>query len=420
MDAHWLDFIWYSAKTQINYIFSPPHFRRAFTKQKIPMNLEPLTNTDCRFFKGNMPCSPHKKEGVKCGDCPYYSRYIERILIIKRAADGDVLRTTSILKSIKIKYPNSYIIWLTEPSAFPLLESNPLVDRIIADPTTYIPMLFVEKFDWVINPDTDYKSCLLATLANAKRKSGFILKDSGVPSSLSVEAEEWLQLGIWDDKKKKNRKTYQQIVHEICDLPYQQSRPLLYLTEDEIEWAQKRLLQLGWVKNSQKKVIGINTGAGKRWKRKALDISIQEKLIQAIQSEYGNEVDIFLLGGPEEKERNRYLKSIFGNHIVDTGTENNIREFAAIVHHCDVVITGDSLALHIGVALEKFVIVFFGPTSASEIELYGNGQKIISDLPCQCCYLSDCNVRPACNERDYVPEILNSLAHYLKANKGKI
>lgn len=143
-------------------------------------------------------------------------------------------------------------------------------------------------------------------------------------------------------------------------MPYQQYRPLLSLKEDEIEWAQRRLFQLGWIKNSQKKVIGINTGAGKRWKRKALDISIQEKLLRMILRKYGNTVDLFLLGGPEERIKNKYLKSLFKDDIIDTGTENNLREFSAILYHCDVLITGDSLALHIGIALEKFVIVFFG------------------------------------------------------------
>jgi len=376
------------------------------------MNLK--INTDCRFFKGDMPCAPHKKEGVKCDNCFHYSKYDTRILIIKLAANGDVLRTTSILQSIKSKYPNSHITWLTELSASMLLQSNPFVDRVITDPSIYIPMLLVEKYHWVINPDTDHKSCLLATLTNAEKKSGFILGDSGVPLALSAEAKEWLQMGIWDDKKKGNQKTYQQILHEICSLPYQPHRPLLYLTEDEIDFAYRRLLQLGWIQNPEKTVIGINTGAGKRWKRKALSVSIQKRLIQMIRDKHGDEVDIFLLGGPEEKEQNKYLKSIFGDQIVDTGTDNTLREFSAIVHHCDVLITGDSLALHIGIALKKFVIVFFGPTSASEIDLYGYGKKIISNLPCQCCYLPDCNVQPACNEIDCTSEILDSLTHYIK------
>lgn len=170
------------------------------------------TNTDSRFFKGDIPCFPHKNKGIKCNDCSYYSKYENKILIIKRAAIGDVLRTTSILKSIKDKYPNCHITWITEPSAAPLLENNSLVDRVMSDFAEYIPMLFIEKFFWVINPDTDYKSCLLATLASAENKSGFILNQSGVVVPHSNAAEEWFQMGIWDDKKRKSKNILTDII----------------------------------------------------------------------------------------------------------------------------------------------------------------------------------------------------------------
>jgi len=42
---------------------------------------------------------------------------------------------------------------------------------------------------------------------------------------------------------------------------------------------------------------------------------------------------------------------------------------------CDVIVTSDSMALHVGVAMGIYVIALFGPTSPAEIELFGNGQK---------------------------------------------
>ena len=45
-----------------------------------------------------------------------------KILIIKLGALGDVIRTTSILKGLKEKYPNCKIDWVTYKYCFELLQ----------------------------------------------------------------------------------------------------------------------------------------------------------------------------------------------------------------------------------------------------------------------------------------------------------
>ena len=109
-------------------------------------------------------------------------------------------------------------------------------------------------------------------------------------------------------------------------------------------------------------------------------------------------VDVFLLGGPEEKERNSYLAQRFNGSLVDTGTDNPKNTFAGIVSHVDVLITADTLAMQIGIALGKYVVAHFGPTSPWEIDMRNNGECIFPDLECICCYRIDCNRNPACNE----------------------
>jgi len=65
--------------------------------------------TDCRYFKGHIPCSPNKKYGVDCNSCDYYDKTDGRILIIKLGAAGDVIRTTPLLFPISQQYPNAKI-----------------------------------------------------------------------------------------------------------------------------------------------------------------------------------------------------------------------------------------------------------------------------------------------------------------------
>ena len=76
--------------------------------------------TDCRYYKGYIPCKPHKKEGVHCDNCKYYDPIKQRFLIIKLAAIGDVIRTTPLLHKLKKEFPNAEINWLTySPAILP-------------------------------------------------------------------------------------------------------------------------------------------------------------------------------------------------------------------------------------------------------------------------------------------------------------
>jgi heptosyltransferase-2 len=86
--------------------------------------------------------------------------------------------------------------------------------------------------------------------------------------------------------------------------------------------------------------------------------------------------------------------------LIDGGCDNAIRHFAALVGACDLVITGDTLTMHLSLALNRRTIVLFGPTSASEIELYGLGEKITPRMDCLSCYKAKCNFVPNC--MDYI------------------
>jgi heptosyltransferase-2 len=72
--------------------------------------------------------------------------------------------------------------------------------------------------------------------------------------------------------------------------------------------------------------------------------------------------------------------------LVDGGTSNSLRAFAALVRACDLVVTSDSLALHVALAQGVRLVAFFAPTSAAEIELYGLGEKVVSTAPDACSY----------------------------------
>jgi ADP-heptose:LPS heptosyltransferase len=365
-----------------------------------------ILKTDCRFFKGDKPCDPHKEHGVKCDNCSFYQPIKFKILITKLDAVGDVLRTTSILKPLKNNYSDSYIIWCTRQNSRELFKDNSLVDEVITIEEDALTKIKAEEYDIVINLDTSKLSSAIAANASAKEKFGFVLNKKGSVEAASDVAQSWLEMSAFDDEKKSNTKSYQQIMYEILDLKFPVAPPIIQISDS----ARQKIDAKNFKEkiNSSKPVIGLNIGVGTKWPSKGWALKSWQELIEKLRSDKYN---LLLLGGPEEIAIVNQLKEEY-KYLINTGCDNSLLEFAAIVDLCDLIITADTLALHIATALQKKIIALFGPTSANEIELYGKGIKLSSPDGCKCYYKKYCSEEISCMEKitsEMVVEAIESL-----------
>ena len=349
-------------------------------------------NLDCRYYIGEKPC----KFAKLCEECEHYSPFGKKILIIKLAAIGDVLRTTTLLHGIKKKYPQSHITWITDKNSLPVLLKNPLIDKILKFDTESILRLEIEEFDILISLDKEIRGTSLAKKVSAKKKFGFILHKTGNIKPINPGAEYNFKLGISDELKfKKNKKTYPELIYQTSEIEYDQKFEYIYnITDDNKTWAVKKLQNLGI--DPEGKIIGLNTGAGNIFAEKAWTINGFARLIELIENE--NPGQVLLLGGPNEKEKNRKISRRTKAKAVNSGSDNTITEFAGIVSCCNLMVTGDTLAMHIAIALRVPILLIIGSTAHQEIELYGRGDKIVSTKKCAPCYKKICTEKPTCME----------------------
>lgn len=363
-----------------------------------------IIHYNCRHFLGHKPCQFRRE----CEDCPDFSPVGKRILIIKLAAMGDVLRTTPLLRGLRAEDPSCEITWITESHVIPMLQGVQEIDRLL--PYTYETALQmeIEAFDEVYCFDKEPKATALAMRARAERKVGFGLSKMGKVIPLNKESEYTYQLGIDDSLKfKVNAKSYPELIFECAGIPY--TEPQEYILPDlsaEIEDAKNYLQSEGVQPNDL--VIGLNTGAGdvfatKRW-TEAGYIQLANRLIKELGAK------ILLLGGPGEVERNRRIAEAAQYPLVNTGNEHPIRKFSGIVGNCKLLITGDTLAMHIAIGLKVPVLAIFGATCHQEIELYGRGAKVVSDFECSPCYLSVCEKQPTCMDALSADTVFESTA----------
>ena len=235
------------------------------------------------------------------------------------------------------------------------------------------------------------------------------MADNGVVRPLSKGGREWLAMGLDDGLKREGNLAYQDILKEVLELPERPGPPELLLTGEEKDRARefrgKARIPQG------RPLVGLNTGAGARWPLKQWTyrgfLELGKRLVKKGCS-------VLLLGGPSEEERNRKLLAEGGRGFYDAGSRNPVRDFAARLGLCDVLVTGDTLALHLGVAAGIPVIALFGPTSSAEIDLFGKGEKILPPgMDCLCCYLNRCDKKPTCMDLITVDQVLGAVERWL-------
>ncbi len=353
-----------------------------------------VIHTDCRYYEGAKPCVFHKRDGRLCENCEDYERISYRILIVKLAAVGDVLRTTSILPALKRKYAGAHITWITKSSAAPLLKGNTNIDRVLVTEGDFTEYLLNERFDLGICLDADPQSATIHSIARCTERRGFVCDEAGRVQPVDQRAHDWWLMGLNDEKKKANRRTYQEIMYEICGLELPTVPPQLMLNGSSQAFAGEFL-----AKNKKlsgvRKVLGINTGGGGRWQYKKWTFEGYTGFIKLMRERHPD-VGLVIVGGPEEVELNRRIIETVGDAVVDAGCDNSLNQFAAIIDTFDVLLTSDSLGMHVGVALGKPTIVLVGPTSPWELDVFGNGDIVHSDIECLVCYLSRCDKEVTC------------------------
>ena len=425
---------------------------------------------ECKYFISDRPCKFHKIDNrIVCVNCKHYIEKTQKyepqvntdffnrlktgcglgknkkIVIIKLAALGDVVRTTSILKPLFKKYKNPQIYWVTHKEAFPVLDNNPYIKEKIAYETAW--QLISEKFDVLINLDLDKEALRLTKLISAAKKIGFYLDENDKILCSNIWAERWFALSHSDILKKRNKKTYQEYMLKVIGIESYRNNEcpiIINLTAEEKKFAEKFAKQNNITKKDF--VIGINTGGGDKWPKKEWPVEntveLIKKIVKSEKLKVKSKFKILIFGGEKEKERNKKIvKSLMFNvqgskinkeeikgltmnsklltNVIDTGTNNSLRQFFALLNLCNLMVVTDSLALHVFLGLGKSakgrytsggrVIALFGPTSSKEIELYGLGKKIVSKKDCINCYNKNCKKTPDCMQLIKAETVFNSV-----------
>jgi heptosyltransferase-2 len=253
---------------------------------------------------------------------------------------GDVLRTTVIL------YPfvDDHVTWLVDEAAYPLLEGNPHIDRILTYDLSTVLQLQRERYDTVINLEKVPGVCALADSISAWRRYGFRFDELHGVAEAYDGCEKVFSLSKGGDLKRTYQGSWQESLLQIVGA----------------KWEGQEYL-LGYRPKSREEFdVGLNWAVGPKWPNKAW---------------------------PDDKwrELTGLLEGRF-TWAMQQGMDN-LYAYMDWINSCRLLVTNDSLGLHIALALKKKVVVLYGPTNPNETYFYGRGEILYptADLPCIPC-----------------------------------
>jgi heptosyltransferase-2 len=331
---------------------------------------------------------------------------------------GDAVMTIPALRSLKRSIPGSKISLLVKPWVAPLFEKDPAVDEIIlySDEFRGVPgklrlarklkehgfcaaMLFQNAFD----------AALLAFLAGIPKRMGYNRDGRRFLLTHPVAFD-----------------THARSLHHI-DYYLNLDRRAGFEAVPEMPWIfldlEERLKARGMLASLKRPIVAINPGAAygssKRWHPGRF-----AEVAEGVMQELGGSV--VLLGGPKEIGiADEILRSMDSSPITSVSLLNlagriSLRELAAVISECDVMVTNDSGPMHIGYAVGTPVVAIFGSTSPEHTGPAGASDIVLrKPVACAPCFERECRKKELeCMERITSPEVFDAVKKLVSTKRA--
>jgi heptosyltransferase-2 len=315
-----------------------------------------------------------------------------KILIIALSGIGDALMFTPALKLLKKNLPESQIDALVMiKGAEDIYSSNPNLNQVY-----YFDFLkegklkslkFIgslrKNYDSSINvyPSNRKEYNAINFLIGAKQRFGVrylrrnkqnfgFLNNITVPENDSVHN---VQTNIKLCEAFAGKKFDEEPTLEICLTGEEENLSKQFYTDHSIK--------------DDELVIGFHPGCAthknhikRRWEPEKF-AGLGKKLIK------DKNAKILLFGGPDEKELKDNIFSQINSTDAIIVNSGSLKESAAIMKRCNVLITNDSSQMHIAAAMQLKVVAIIGPTNQNYIYPWKTEHSIVSlNLDCSPCF----------------------------------
>jgi heptosyltransferase-1 len=303
---------------------------------------------------------------------------VKRILIVKTSSIGDVIHALPVIQAIKEARPDLTLGWVVRRRCADVLRGNPWIDtlHVAADKPSWSELVCLrqamraEHYDAALDMQGLLLSGLITWLSGAPLRVGwdrnregnaFWLTDPVVPGRVS-------------DKRGDT--------HEVSALygfaalfgvaaPPSEFTPQPYLA------LEGRKEAADWLQGLPYPRIALNVGASRAYKR--WPVAYWAQLADRL-AEQGR--GLVFIGDERDSAMVAQVQAhrARSENDLDLSGKTNLRQLAAVLAACDLVISGDTGPMHIAVAVGTPVIALFGATNPARHGPYG-GRNIVLRPP---------------------------------------
>ena len=303
-----------------------------------------------------------------------------RILVIRLDLIGDLVLSLTVVRALKRTYPEAEIDLLALPASAKVASYDPNLSEII----TYDPNIWrrpkalfqlknwrevsalrqklrARHYDLAVSVYANW-AAILAVLSGARRRVGYgpegypgFMTDS-VPGGIPGRWRHWAPLD------NKHEVDYCLVLAQAAGatLTPADRIPHLYVDEKTREEVDQLLLHAGLQPHKPLIVCHINSnnGQSKRW-----PIPYWATLIDRLIRQEGAQV--VLTGAPGDMPQIDQVTSRMHERAINLAGKTSLTQLAALLQRADLLISGDSGPLHMGVACGTPIIGIYGPTNPS-------------------------------------------------------
>lgn len=332
---------------------------------------------------------------------------INKILVIKSSAIGDVLLSTPVVQNLRHNFPDAQIVFLTQKYCKEVLTDNPFIDRVLTYDLALdsgwciIRNIRKQRYDLIIDLFCNPRTALITFLSGAKYKAGYIFIGRSYAYNIKIRRRSSEVHNV-----EYNLDSLRKLGLEVIT-----SKPRFYINRIHKEFADKFFDENGLNKRI---VIGINPAG--TWKTK---VWYPEKFVELIKKLDKPYFALLFWGNEQEKELALKIKSQSGNQV-EIIPKTDLKYMAALTKKCTLFLTNDTGPMHIASALGVRVAAIFGPTNPLlQGPLNKNSVVIRNDnLTCLGCNLTkveDCPNEHKCMKDLSVDIVFNEIMKLLNA-----
>ncbi len=269
---------------------------------------------------------------------------MRKFLVIRLSSIGDIVLTTPVLRSIKKASPEAEIHFLVKKRFEEVLKYNPYIDKLIPfekNLKQYIRQFRKEKYDYILDLHKNIRSFLIRSALNVP---GVVFKKRNFQKYLITKLH----------KKKPVEHVvirYLEVLQKI-NIPADYEGGLDFFLPSEAENQAREMLIQNF---SFSPVLGIVLGGTYKTKKWLPEYYIT--LLNRIG------MPVVLLGGKSELAEARYIMENLSVPCLNVVGKTSLIQSAALLKHCEKVISHDTGLMHIAAAFEKPILSIWGNTS---------------------------------------------------------